>query len=205
MPIWMNALVDKLQAISSFLLPQFACFAFKVHSPLPELCFILQVPLTLLVPDGPSSGKAPGQVILTLSCLVRKSGFSLFLGTRPGWSPDPHTDTDFSLALLSLFLGLLSTSTLGYKDRGWFPNLYPQQLSSGPLSMSWRDRPSVWSPFSHCHMRSRLIFSELAQSPRLTSRHHAQRSGLPIMLSLPILSHPMPRLYFQALLSWSPF
>lgn len=54
---WMKTLVDKLQTPSSFLFPQFACLASKVHSPLPELCFLLQVPSSLPVSDGSLSGR----------------------------------------------------------------------------------------------------------------------------------------------------
>lgn len=76
-------------------------------------------------------------------------------GNTAGWSPDPHTDTDVPLVLLSLFLGLLSTPNLGCKDRGWLPNLYPQPLHSRSMLLV----PGPPCPFSHCHMRSHLIFA----------------------------------------------
>lgn len=118
----------------------------------PELCFILQVPLTLLVSDGSLSGKALGKMFLTLSCFIRKSGFSLFLGTLLG-GLQTHTLTQTFLwpsspcSLASFLLPPLCTRT-GAGSPTSIPN------SSPPCLLACHGGPGpqhgVLSPIATC-------------------------------------------------------
>lgn len=108
-------------------------------------------------------------------------------GNTAGWSPDPHTNTDVPLVLLSLFLGLLSTPNLGCKDRAGSPTSIPNRSTPGLCSLCQALR--VLSPIATCGHTSSL---QVAKLPRLTSRHQAQCSGSThhALPSDPLLSYP---------------
>lgn len=137
-PIRVSACVDQVQATSSSLFLQFACFAFKVRSPLPELCFISQVPSSPLVSDGSLSGKALGKMFPTISCLIRKSRFSPVLGTLLG---GPQTCTLTQTLLWPSSPCSWASFPLPHSCLSWVQGqgLAPQPLSpTAPLRASQR-------------------------------------------------------------------